>query len=268
MGLLMVDQEKCCRDELCVMVCPSAIIRMSGKTGFPDIIPRGEKACIQCGHCVAVCPTGAMSHARVPLENCPPLQKERTVSEEQAVQFLRSRRSIRRFKPQPVEKADLEHIIHIARYAPSASNSQPIQWIVVSTPSAIHRLAQWTAAHMRRTIADQDASTYAPYWPALVAAWDEGIDVVLRSAPVVVIAAAAANKNHGMTNVTLAANAMGLGTCWAGLLHAAMAADPTFAEQIPLLATHPHHYPLMVGYSAVQYHRMPERNTPVIHQWP
>ena len=272
MGLIQVDPEKCIKDELCVTVCPSAIIRMNKKTGFPDMIPRADKGCIRCGHCVAVCPVGALTHTEIPLEDCAPLRKEAAVTQEQVVQLLRSRRSIRRFKQQPVEKKDIAQVIQTARYAPSAGNIQPIEWIVISREQDVRHLADLTVAHMRHAIENHDPSTYAPYWPALVAAWDKGMDVVLRSAPAVVIAASSPSKDHGMTDVTLAltyfelaAMPLGLGTCWAGLLHAAMMADETFAEEIPVLKTHPHHYPLMVGYKDIRYQRMPERNPPKIH---
>ena len=44
---------------------------------------------LQCG------PHGAMNHPNVPLEDCPPIKKELIISEKQAFQFLRARRSIR-----------------------------------------------------------------------------------------------------------------------------------------------------------------------------
>lgn len=273
MTLLKVDQSKCRKDGLCVTVCPGAIIRLDRKTGFPDLIPRAEKACIGCGQCVAVCPHGAMNHLQVPIEQCPPIEKELTISQDQAVQFLRSRRSIRVFKDRPVGKETLNTLIESARYAPTAGNAQSIKWFVLTRKERIRHFAELTVAHMRRTIDTADPATYAPYWPALVAAWDKGLDVILRSAPALVIAAAPRANAHGMTDVTLAlsyfelaALNMDLGTCWAGLLHVAMCRGDDFNRELPVLATHSHHYPLMVGYPDIRYHRLPERKRPDI-EW-
>jgi nitroreductase len=214
-----------------------------------------------------------MSHLHVPLEQCPPIEKELTIGLDQAVQFLRSRRSIRVFKKHPVEKESLNTLIETARYAPTAGNAQSIKWLVLTDQDIIRRYAELTVVQMRHTIATADPSTYAPYWPAMVAAWDKGIDVVLRSAPALVIAAAPRSNNHGMIDITLAlsylelaALKMGLGTCWAGMLHIAMCQGDTFLQELPVLRTHTHHYPLMVGYPDVRYHRLPERKPPDI-QW-
>jgi nitroreductase len=46
-------------------------------------------------------------------------------------ELILSRRSIRQFKPEPVSKEILEKLVNAARLAPSASNLQPLEFIVV-----------------------------------------------------------------------------------------------------------------------------------------
>lgn len=55
--------------------------------------------------------------------------------------FLLTRRSIRRFKPDPVPDELLIKILDVARYAPSARNSQPWAFIVVKDPEIKKKLA-------------------------------------------------------------------------------------------------------------------------------
>ncbi len=51
--------------------------------------------------------------------------------------FLRARRSVRRFKPDPVPAPVLERILTTAAYAPSAHNTQPWRFVVIDKhPSA------------------------------------------------------------------------------------------------------------------------------------
>ena len=45
-------------------------------------------------------------------------------------ELIVSRRSIRQFKPEPVSKEILEKLVNAARLAPSASNLQPLEFIV------------------------------------------------------------------------------------------------------------------------------------------
>ena len=75
MDLLEINQQSCNKDGICAEVCPAGLINFqNGK--FPAPVPEVEEICITCGHCVAVCPTGSLSSRDMPLEKCPPIQKE------------------------------------------------------------------------------------------------------------------------------------------------------------------------------------------------
>ncbi len=63
--------------------------------------------------------------------------------------FLRTRRSIRRFKPDPVPAAVIERILETATYTPSAHNKQPWRFAVVTDLSAKTRLAEAIRARFR-----------------------------------------------------------------------------------------------------------------------
>ena len=54
--------------------------------------------------------------------------------------FLKSRRSIRKFKPDPVPRELLLKAIDTARFAPSARNSQPWRFIVIEDKELIRKL--------------------------------------------------------------------------------------------------------------------------------
>ncbi|MDZ7697466.1 MAG: nitroreductase family protein [Deltaproteobacteria bacterium] len=270
MGLLMVDESKCKKDGICAAECPMAIIRLQDGNGFPELVPGGDQVCLVCGHCVAVCPHGALSHAQVPLEACPPVDKDLTIDEPQAVQFLRSRRSIRFFKDEAPDRATLKRLIEIARYAPSAGNNQLVEWLVLTDRSQIKTVAAATVDWMR-VVLEKAPESAPPYMPLIVKAWDKGIDSVLWKAPVLVVASAPAAAGNGMVDVTLAlsyfelaAPKLGLGTCWAGLLQGALLSSKAAREAVGLPENHPHHYPMMVGRPKSTYYRLPERKAPKI----
>jgi nitroreductase len=56
-------------------------------------------------------------------------------------ELIRSRRSVRRFKPEAPSRADIERLIEMAVQAPSASNKQPWRFFVVSDRALIARMA-------------------------------------------------------------------------------------------------------------------------------
>jgi len=271
MSLLIVDENKCKQDGFCVRDCPGAIIRLKDKESYPEMVPGGEKFCLTCGHCVAVCPHDAMSHTKVPFEACSPIQKELVINETQAVQFLRSRRSTRFFKDKPVEKQKIQRLIEIARYAPTSSNTQLVEWLVFADKDTVRGFAKMAADWARALLEKDPQAAKMPYISAIVAAWDAGYDAVLRGAPAMVVASAPKEDLNGTVNLTLAlsylelaAPSMGLGACWAGLLKGALLSWPPLQKAIGLPEDHTHHYPMMLGYPKAKYFRLPQRKPPKI----
>ena len=63
--------------------------------------------------------------------------------------FLRSRRSIRRFKPDAIPDSTLRRILDTARYAPSAHHLQPWRFAVIRSTEAKTRLARALTEKMR-----------------------------------------------------------------------------------------------------------------------
>lgn len=272
MTLLTIDQEKCNKDGLCALDCPIGLIQMDTEgDGFPVEAPGAEAACLQCGHCVAVCPQGALNLNALPRDLFPEIDKELTVSTDQAIQFLRARRSIRHYKDRPVEKAAIEELINVARYAPTAGNSQLVHWTVFTDPSDLKTIARQTVDCIRDIVETQPADTYPPYLPLLVAGWDSGFDVVLRGAPALIVASAPKENLSGLVDLTLAlsyldlvAVTMGLGACWIGLVRRALGAWEPIQKTINLPEGHTHYYSLVLGYPKYKYHRLPERKEPSI----
>jgi nitroreductase/NAD-dependent dihydropyrimidine dehydrogenase PreA subunit len=272
MGVLIIDENRCKKDGFCVNECPSHIIQLEDGNGYPQMVSWGESACTGCGHCVAVCPHGALSHKKIPVGECLVINEELNINGERAEQFLRSRRSIRLYEDKPVEREKIRRLIEIARYAPTAGNSQLVEWLVVTDKATIKEAARLTAEWVRKVLNDEPRmAAAAPYLPLIVKAWDEGYDSVLRDAPVLVVASAPKEALNGMVDLTLAlsylalmAPTMGLGTCWAGLVQRALLLSPSLKETLGLPAAHPHHYPLMLGYTKAKYYRLPERKGPKI----
>jgi coenzyme F420-0:L-glutamate ligase/coenzyme F420-1:gamma-L-glutamate ligase len=71
--------------------------------------------------------------------------------------FLRSRRSIRCYKLDPIPDPVIERILTTATHAPSANNSQPWRFVVVTDPAAKARLGKTIADRYRRDMAADGA---------------------------------------------------------------------------------------------------------------
>lgn len=271
MGLLIVDESKCKQDGICAEICPSRIIRLGGKDKFPEIPVRLENGCIQCGHCVSVCPHGALSHRLVPLASCPPIDPALVIDDRQAEQFLRSRRSIRVFRDQTVEKEKIQRLINVAGCAPTAGNSQRVVWRVVTNRETIDQVADLTAEFLRHVIDTRPKGGYPVYYPAMVAGHKAGRDPITRQAPVLLIASTPAMLSNGTVDISLAfsylelmAPSLGLGTCWAGLVYSALVNDPRVKDLLGLPEDTGHFYSMLLGYPKFKYQRLPPRRSPRI----
>jgi len=256
---ISVDTHLCKSDGACVAVCPSGFLTLNEK-GFPEEV--ADRNCILCGHCVAVCPHDALAHSGLPQEPFLPAARELPTP---AVidSFLIGRRSVREFKDKPIARETLETLLDVARRAPTAYNSQKLHWIVVDDGAKVHALSAEAMNWLRGSGIGQ----------AQLAQWEQGYDFVLRGAPVVIVACTPADYAWGkqdcaiaLTFLELAAEARGLGVCWAGYLTRVAAVHAPLRQALAVPEGYVVHGGLMLGERKYSYRLVPPRK-PLSVQW-
>lgn len=91
--------------------------------------------CMECGHCVAVCPKNAVSMDGYDMSESKDYDPENfTLDSEQFLNAVRYGRSIRQYQERDAEQEKLEKILAAGRYTPTGSNRQNIRYIVMSHP--------------------------------------------------------------------------------------------------------------------------------------
>jgi nitroreductase len=68
------------------------------------------------------------------------------ISPEALLALLKERRSIRRYRPDPVPDEMVEQLLEAGRWAPSASNRQPWEFIVIHDETIRRQVAQHAAS--------------------------------------------------------------------------------------------------------------------------
>jgi nitroreductase len=111
------------------------------------------------------------------------------------LETIRTRRSIRQYKKAPVPEDVLEKVLEAGRWAPSANNSQPWDFIVLRDEKLRKKIAEVTK--YGKFLAD------API--GIVVA----VDPEVSTHPV-------EDGALATQNMMLAAHALGFGTCWIG----------------------------------------------------
>lgn len=256
---ITVDTNLCESDGACVAVCPARFLALN-KQGFPEEV--AGRNCILCGHCVAVCPRDALVHSGLPQE--PFLPSSKKLPAPGAIDsFLMSRRSVREFKDRPIARETWNALLEVARRAPTASNSQKLHWIVVEDRAKVQALSAEVMNGMRALGVS----------PALIEQWEGGYDFILRGAPAVVVACAPADYGWGkqdcaiaLTFLELAAEARGLGVCWAGYLTHIASVHAPVCRALSVPEGYVIHGGLMLGEHKYSYRLVPPRK-PLSVQW-
>ncbi len=271
MSLFSIDRDKCKRDGLCVKDCPVRIIELTDTEAFPSPVENAEENCLKCGHCVAICPHGALSLKDMPLDECPPLQKELLPDSEQIKQFLRARRSVRRFREQTVPHELISDLIDTARYAPTGSNKQQVHWTVFEDPAEIKNLSALVIDWTNLMIRQMPDEAMAKRMERLTSTWNNGVDPILHGAPHLIVVHSQADLPSTQTDCVIAltylelyAYSKGLGTCWAGFLNSAANTYPPLAQALGIPEGHQCFGAVMIGYPLYKYIRIPKRNAPLV----
>lgn len=110
-----------------------------------------------------------------------------------------TRRSIRRFTSQVIEKSTIEKILQAAMYAPSARNFQPWHFVVIDKREVLDKIPN---VHPYAEMCREAAA-------AIIVCGDTAIE---KSVEYIALNCAASTQN-----ILLAAHSLGLGSVWLGV---------------------------------------------------
>jgi nitroreductase/NAD-dependent dihydropyrimidine dehydrogenase PreA subunit len=142
-----VDKSKCIKCGRCRNVCSGVVIEYDTQ-GYPTLKPFerfGWRGCWRCQHCLAVCPTGAISifHKRAADSlSLPPAEMGQYME-----QLVAGRRSCRRFLDKNVDPAILDHILDAMAAAPTGGNAQGVEYTVIDDKDRVHEI--WQIAYSK-----------------------------------------------------------------------------------------------------------------------
>lgn len=240
---------------------------------MPQTLASAEATCNACGHCVAVCPKGSLSHRDSPLELSPKMENGLIVTPEQVEQLLKGRRSARVFKDRPVSREIITRLIEDARYAPTGHNLQEVEWLVIDDKKELDRIEELGIDWLQWVIKNLPQVAASSNMEEKLERQKLKHDAFLRGAPVLIVAHA--NKNslaslagidsaNALSYLDLAANSLGLATCWAGYVYIMANTFPPVKDALALPEDHAAYGCMMLGYNKFKYHRIPCRRAPRI----
>lgn len=253
MNKVVLARDRCVRCGHCCKVCPVRVFGQS-EYGKVDVLEPNLPRCIGCGQCVAVCHRAAIS-----LNDVNPLSLEKVekapLTDVQRSMLFKARRSVRVYREEPLPFELVSGALEDARYAPTATNAQEVEWMLVEGRERLHdiaaRVVRW-------------AGTLEGPYARITAAFEAGEDPVLRGAPGLILAHAPAGSpfaphdcSAALSYLELSLHSRGAGSCWAGYVLAAARAGVDLGLALP--QGRAFFAGLMIGWPELDFSRLPPR---------
>lgn len=141
--MITIDQKKCVKCGQCAKLC---VMNAISRTPEGTYAPNG-KGCIDCGHCFAVCPVKAVD---MDMDTSEVLEYEMgrfMLDEDELLNFIKYRRSIRLYTPRRLSREQIEKILQAGRYSATGSNSQTVEYIVLDATIEDFKAKVWRSLH-------------------------------------------------------------------------------------------------------------------------
>lgn len=284
-GTVKIDEDACKQCGQCATICPADVLFM--EKGQIHVRAESHFGCIACGHCMMVCPEESISvtgRGLSPSDLFPLPEREAMATPESLAALMQSRRSVRRFKDQKVDRGLLERVVEMAASGPMGIPPWDVGCVVVCGRENVRELAgelikgyegflkifrPWVLSimrpFMRRETHDQFRRFIVPLAKSYVGAHREGQDKLFWEAPAVLIFhhslyAEAADSAIACTYAMLAAESLGLGNTIIGGAPPILARNRRLCDRLGIPRGHTPSFALIAGHPATHFKRAVRRH--------
>jgi nitroreductase/NAD-dependent dihydropyrimidine dehydrogenase PreA subunit len=247
MNKIIIDKGKCIGCALCVNDCPNACLFLEkGKARF------GNSGCIECGHCYAICPQGAVKLTNYDCEEEPVVSMSRLDSKT-LLAAMRSRRTIRQFTQQPVDKDVIRQILEAGRYSPTGGNSQKVSFTILGSRQ---KEAERLCINLFR--GGQRAGSKVV---AALRQFEISDTFFFKGAPLVIVVSGRSSVDASLASayMEIMAESLGLGVLYSGFFIMCTRISRKLRNLLRLPKGHKAVTCMVIGYPAVKYQRIVPR---------
>ena len=255
-----VDVDRCIRCGACVNDCPVNILTIGSEP--PRVADGREQDCIGCQHCLAICPTGAVSVLGRQAEQATVIAGG-FPDRGQLALLMRGRRSVRCYRDEDVDRATISQLLAVAAYAPTGRNTRQTRFTVVADRAAMERIRQVVYACLAAALTDGRLPVRYEFFRQCVDGWHRyQADVIFRWSPHLLVATvgheAVSPEQDAIIALSyfdlLAQNA-GLGTLWNGMATIVLNLFPEVCRALALPDGDRIGFAMSFGKPAVTYQR-------------
>ena len=241
--VIKIDREKCIGCGMCKNDCAAHNIEM--RAGAPYVI---TDDCIQCGHCVAVCPKAAISIEGYE-EELPVQTKEIRLDPTQVLDVIRFRRTVRQFQDKEIPAEVLEQILEAGQMTHTAKNLRDVSFVVLDKEK--DKFEKMAVRLFRRI------KPFAGLFSSMVRRNQVDDHFFFFHAPLVIVVAAKDRTNGILAaqNMEFVAEANGLGVLFSGFFASAVNASNKIKKALGMPRGKKAAAVLVLGYPKIKYQR-------------
>ena len=244
---VIIDRDKCVGCSRCASVCVAHNIVIKNKKAETVL-----DGCLMCGQCSAVCPKQAITVSGYHTDQ-KETQGDIRLDPREVLEVIRFRRSIRRFKQEPVPNEVIDQILEAGTLTHTAKNMQDVSFTVLEKEK--NRIEQMAVSVFKKI--KPIADLFSPM------ARNMKIDdhFFFFNAPVVIVITAQ-DKTNGILaaqNMEYIAEANGLGVLYSGFFTMAANASHKIRKAIKVPKGKRAAMTLVLGYPDIKFLRSPQR---------
>lgn len=183
------------------------------------------------------------------------------------IEIIKSRRSIRSYESRPVARDILLTLIDAANHAPSGMNTQPWRFVVVEDAGFKKKLLDAAVPNAKKYLEDYVRPINPARYEQILRRYEELEDPIYYGAPAMVFVIgtgshAAESCPLACENMMLAAQSLGIGSCW--VKFGSMITDnPEIVAALSLKQDEAIFGPILLGYPK-ETPKAPAKKDPVI----
>ena len=255
---LVVDKDKCIGCGLCVKDCIAYALELD-ENQKPQFSDDGEKRCIKCQHCLAVCPVGVISILNKNPQDSDPVWNQ---NPDAILNLIKSRRSIRYYKQENLDVQTMQKLKDMLNWSPTGCNFHKMHFSFIEDKEIMEKIRTHVNTKLIKILSGKLANgitrKFAHYKNALL----NGEDVIFRGAPHMVVVSTPLNAPCvnidpviALSYFELYAYSLGIGTCWCGFAQICLQFFPELAQQMKIPDGYKISYVMLFGKPDIRYSR-------------
>ena len=255
---LKIDSEKCVHCGQCIKDCMACALEFD-ENKIPKVALGGENRCIKCQHCLAVCPTGALS---IFDKNPEDSEIKKICNPDEVLNLIKNRRSYRHFKQENISPEIMYKLKDMLNWVPTGVNDHRLHFSFIDDIEVMNDFRNYTNKKIiefaSKPVLNVMFKKFERYKKALL----RGDDIIFRGAPHMVVVSSPINAHCkdvdpmiALSYFELYAQSLGIGTCWCGLAYGVLRIMPELCKQLEIPNTHKMSYAMLFGLPDVNYKR-------------